>query len=482
MSRFDLDDWILALLDGELSPDEAAALEHVLRTDPDALETYSKLVAVHNALEMRFSGEDVLILELRAQENSKPARSSKRKRQVLLYGAAAVFMGVVALTANIVSPSGARVVGTYATEPGSTYKLTFENETKPVESGQLIIGSRLELTEGAFEGVFANGARLVAEAPLDFRVLARDRVAIEEGSVWFRVPTEARGFTAETQDLVVVDLGTEFGLIAQGGSPVEVHVLSGQVEARQAADKRSKVVLNQGMARQVSADGSLEEIQIASTTRFRRELKSFSGAIANFTFTGPPWESPTETDFATFARKSPSEDADPYSTTSILSNHGFDPGGRQSHLIRDEDIGTAIFSTSATPGVGMNLGGADQKVPTHYIAFTVTPESGYQTTFNSLSLYTDTHAANDEYYIELRAWDGRMETSLGVISHTTGPRVEEPVVFKEFDFTDFTSSRPVEFRLYAYGTDEPKNSKLSYGIRMDDIQLIGRSEAINRPF
>lgn len=189
--------------------------------------------------------------------------------------------------------------------------------------------------------------------------------------------------------------------------------------------------------------------------------------ISNFTFTGPPWTAAKEDNFATFAANAPSEDTDPTTTTSNLANSGYTAGGYDSFYIRDVDPGTAIFSTSATPGVGMNIGGANQSTPTNYISFTVTPVSG-PVTYSLLSFYTDANGANDSYDMELRSWDGVTETALGAVSHTTGGSTNEPVVFKSIDFTDFSSADPVEFRLYGYNVDTA-----SGGIRYDDIRLIG---------
>ncbi|BCX47975.1 hypothetical protein HAHE_18830 [Haloferula helveola] len=206
---------------------------------------------------------------------------------------------------------------------------------------------------------------------------------------------------------------------------------------------------------------------------------SAGNLISNFTFTGPPWTAAKEPDFATFAASAPSADTDPFSTTSILTNSGYTGGGYASFYIRDIDGGTigvpdggdyVIFSTSATPGVGMNFAGANQTVPTNYLAFTVTPDSGYQTTFESLSFYTDCNFANEEYNVQLAAWDGSSLTVLGDVSHTSGASTNEPVVFKSIDFPDFTSTGPIEFRLSGYDM-----SAANGGIRLDDIRVQGVS-------
>jgi hypothetical protein len=208
---------------------------------------------------------------------------------------------------------------------------------------------------------------------------------------------------------------------------------------------------------------------------------SAASVIANFNFTGsPPWTTAKENDFATFAARAPSSDSDLNSTTSILSNSGYTGGGYASFYIRDIDGGTpdaadpgdfTIFTTSTTPGVGMNVGNAAATSPTNYIAFTVTPTAGYQTTFESLSFYTGTNAISDTYNIELRAWNGVSETTLGSVSHTSGAlTTNDPVVLKSIDFADFntTSATPIQFRLYGYNVNSSTG-----GIRYDDIVLLG---------
>jgi hypothetical protein len=204
--------------------------------------------------------------------------------------------------------------------------------------------------------------------------------------------------------------------------------------------------------------------------------------IANFDFTGPPWTAQKQPDFATFAANAPSVDTDSNSVTSILSNSGYTSGGYASFYIRDIDGGTVgvadasdfkIFSTSATPGVGMNVGGANTTTPTHHIAFRVTPAAGHQTTFQSLSFYTGTNAASDPYDIQLRAWDGVTETTLGTLNLPGAAVTNEPVVFKSIDFADFTASSATEFRLYGYNV-----STATGGIRYDDIKLFGTTQAM----
>ncbi|YCM42926.1 sialate O-acetylesterase [Verrucomicrobiaceae bacterium 227] len=206
--------------------------------------------------------------------------------------------------------------------------------------------------------------------------------------------------------------------------------------------------------------------------------------ISHFDFSGPPWTSNKESDFATFANNAPSVDTDANSITSILSNNGYTGGGYNSFYLRDLDGGTVgavdagdfvIFSTSSTPGTGMNLGGADATTPTNYISFTVTPASG-AITFDALSFYSGTNGANDTFNVELRSWDGTAETVLGAIANTSAGTTNSPVAFSTIDFADFTSGTATEFRLYGYNVDTNNG-----GIRFDDIKLFGESTSEIQP-
>ncbi|YCM42927.1 PEP-CTERM sorting domain-containing protein [Verrucomicrobiaceae bacterium 227] len=218
-----------------------------------------------------------------------------------------------------------------------------------------------------------------------------------------------------------------------------------------------------------------------------------AAVISNFDFTGPPWTAAKESNFATFAANAPSSDTEANSVTSTLSNNGFSGGGYASYYIRDIDGGTVgvagagdfeIFSTSNTPGVGMNLGGANASSATNYVSFTVAPTVGYEMTYESLSLFAGTNGMNDEVFFELRAWDGVSETSLGVKSHTAtnpGFSANAPVESYSFDFSDFTSPSDTEFRLYGWGVDTPGAAPQNGGIRFDDIVLNGSSALVPEP-
>jgi hypothetical protein len=123
----------------------------------------------------------------------------------------------------------------------------------------------------------------------------------------------------------------------------------------------------------------------------------------------------------------------------------------------------------------MNLGMSDALAagaPANYFSFTVTPGAGYETTYDSVSLFTGVNGNNDQYNVDIRAWDGSTETSLGLVNRTPTGGTNLPIVKDTFDFANFTSASAVEFRLYGYNV-----SSAAGGVRYDDIIINGTTTA-----
>ena len=94
----------------------------------------------------------------------------------------------------------------------------------------LFVGQRLDLAAGLVEVTFLDGAQVVLEGPTQFEVHGADLAELHQGRIAAMVPERARGFEVATNGLNVVDLGTEFGVLAEG-EETEVHVFRGLVMA-----------------------------------------------------------------------------------------------------------------------------------------------------------------------------------------------------------------------------------------------------------
>jgi ferric-dicitrate binding protein FerR (iron transport regulator) len=96
---------------------------------------------------------------------------------------------------------------------------------------QLAKGQQLELAGGYAEITFDSGARLILEAPAQLTVNSAWDSTLRTGTLKAIVPPQAIGFRISNPSVEVVDLGTEFTMIAGSDGSTEVLVLKGEVEA-----------------------------------------------------------------------------------------------------------------------------------------------------------------------------------------------------------------------------------------------------------
>lgn len=119
----------------------------------------------------------------------------------------------------------------------------------------------LRLTRGWIELSFARGESVLVEGPATFEVLSRDRMRLDAGRITANVPQTAIGFTIDTPQSRIVDLGTEFGVLVDEQRTTQVHVFDGLVVLR--PDNSSDIDqmhLRAGQARAVNPDLSVIEI------------------------------------------------------------------------------------------------------------------------------------------------------------------------------------------------------------------------------
>ena len=88
----------------------------------------------------------------------------------------------------------------------------------------------IEIAGGLIRLDFDHGASMTVEGPARFELRDAMHVYFEEGVATFHVPESAKGFTVDTADAEVIDLGTAFGLTKRGGGKTDVCVFEGEVE------------------------------------------------------------------------------------------------------------------------------------------------------------------------------------------------------------------------------------------------------------
>lgn len=116
-------------------------------------------------------------------------------------------------------------------------------------------GQRLELAAGYAEVTFDSGARIVLEGAVSLDIQSAWEVALRRGTLKASVPPEAIGFRVTHPAVEVVDLGTEFTMVADAQG-AEVFVLKGEVEAApRAVAEQDTILLRQNESRRFAASG-----------------------------------------------------------------------------------------------------------------------------------------------------------------------------------------------------------------------------------
>ena len=111
-------------------------------------------------------------------------------------------------------------------------------------------GQQLDLAGGRAEITFDCGAQIVLEGPALLDVVSAWETTLVRGGLKATVPLQAIGFRVHHKSVEVVDLGTEFSMVADAGGDAEVRVLKGAVEVSPLIDEENaSIVLKESETR-----------------------------------------------------------------------------------------------------------------------------------------------------------------------------------------------------------------------------------------
>jgi len=128
--------------------------------------------------------------------------------------------------------------------------------------GDRVSAGRLEITSGRFAMEFENDVQFEVTGPASCEIVSGMLVKLTSGQATADVPRWARGFTIETLDVEVIDLGTRFGVSAQAAGRTDVVVFEGLVDLKSlSSNKRPfKRRLTQGEAARIDRKGDIQRI------------------------------------------------------------------------------------------------------------------------------------------------------------------------------------------------------------------------------
>ncbi len=212
--------------DGQLSPEQWSALEEAVVADAELRREYVEQRWLHALLEAEGSRLSGLLDDARAPiapervvSPFRPAVSLAAAAAVALFGASLFLFWKsrpAPFVATLVEAQNCRWAG---------------SDLPTVEGAGLGTGT-LALTEGMATIRFKSGATVTLEAPSVLEVESAMKCRLVEGSVVADVPESAHGFTIDTAQMEVIDLGTRFGVTATPLGESNVFVFEGEVKVK----------------------------------------------------------------------------------------------------------------------------------------------------------------------------------------------------------------------------------------------------------
>jgi hypothetical protein len=153
-------------------------------------------------------------------------------------------------------------------------------------AGSIPMGSRLStgytpmvLQEGIVELSFDTTAKVVIEAPAEFYLLTADQIKLNYGKLYAVVPQLAIGFSVNTPNSRVIDLGTEFGVQTRSDGSTQLHVIKGKINLLAGITNKIAMEVLQGKAKNVSGSTSQVHDIPVNETEFVRSIDSKQGMI-----------------------------------------------------------------------------------------------------------------------------------------------------------------------------------------------------------
>lgn len=216
--------------DGQLDEAEWAALQRELLENPDLLEQYVSERWLH--ADLQSAGEELVTI-LDPAPNQTAGRG---------------FLWLAAAAALVFFCSTIFLLTTQSEEPGIATLLRADNckwsgSELPTAEGSELTKGLLALEEGMATIQFHSGATVTLEAPTTLELESPMRARLLEGSVVADVPDEAHGFTIDTRDTEVIDLGTKFGVTTTNLGSAHVFVFEGEVKVKDESMTEAKHIL-----------------------------------------------------------------------------------------------------------------------------------------------------------------------------------------------------------------------------------------------
>jgi ferric-dicitrate binding protein FerR (iron transport regulator) len=344
-----------AVVDGTIDEAQKAALSNWLMRSEEARRFYVRVTGLSASL-CHFAAE------LQTGEPDGTAGQAPRRRWPWIMGLLALAASVAVLVRlawpNHPLPQTETTVATneieYVAQLTGGKDFQWATGTSPIAPrGRVRKGQQVELAQGFAEITFDSGAQVLLQGPAVLDVNSAWSATLKHGKLTASLPPEAMGFSISNPTVEVVDIGTEFTMVADaGGAATEVLVLKGEVEAapRTPGDQQP-IVLREKDARRFANSG------VSSVHDSEQKFEELRQPVGLERFVSPigyaHW-SFDETDTGTF--KAESFGLPQSATDAVLdwSKSSPTPSHTKGHTQGALRFDGSVYARAAFPGISEN--------------------------------------------------------------------------------------------------------------------------------
>lgn len=217
-------------LDSRISDEQFAQLQYTLEVDESARDFYIAFIETHARLEQSLKQPEAIRDQSALSDRELldelcqtfPRR--RRRNYLTILGLPLVLLLLIGALLLL------REAPRYAT-------VSDARDAETQQSQHLEIGNRLisflpyTLKSGHIELLFGTGTKVLITAPAEFEITGPNELRFTAGKLVARITTpDGKGFTVNTPDGALVDLGTLFGVEIDAAQSSSVQVFKGEVE------------------------------------------------------------------------------------------------------------------------------------------------------------------------------------------------------------------------------------------------------------
>ncbi len=274
-----------ALLLGTISTEQQAELERLLASDPKQRQLYIDYMQVHNGLSTWANETTEPAAWIPQPTMAAPTSPMKTPRFLLLLFSSLIAASLLLSLAYyagwntrsdsspVITESSIDLPTNETTQPQTdhiallTQAVGVEWDTnRNLQAGAGLSAGWLKLKQGTIQVELISGASILIEGPAAVKLISPLKAFCQYGKIRASVPEQAQGFTMETSQVNVVDLGTEFTLSLDQSGSGQVQVINGKVELHSTDDQSTQAniqSLTTGEGVQFDQRGTIDRLKEA---------------------------------------------------------------------------------------------------------------------------------------------------------------------------------------------------------------------------